>query len=288
LTKISEKKSLYPLLHLTIFVDWYISNLYFSNRELNMFIIIALIIALIIIVVVVSAIQQHKEKLDQEKRTKAAKQKAIIDETEELLLSLANLPSSPALIEILNNRSLNAAKSMTQIMPENKQLTKRVQEMEARLNANKGNSASTGEQNFTLPDNEQHLVGILQCIKKLRVTLKSEQSKGNLDAQTFTQEDLKLGAIQLKIGVESLQKRGNMAHEKEMLGSARQYFEKALQTLSESPVQTEYCKAKRDEIQNTLSEITSSLKNANAKDAAKKAKDEEDDLDLLFQPKKKW
>lgn len=251
-------------------------------------IIIALIIALIIIVVVVNAIQQHKEKLEQEKRAKVAKQKAIIDETEELIVSLANLPNNPTLIEILNNRSLSAAKTMAQIMPENKAITKRVQEMEARANASKGSTASTGEQSFNLPDNEQHLVGILQCIKKLRVTLKSEQAKGNLDAQTFTQEDHKLSAMQLKIGVESLQKRGNMAHQKEMLGSARQYFEKALQTISESPVQTDYCRSKREEIESTLEEITSSLKNTNAKDAAKKAKAEEDDLDLLFQPKKKW
>jgi len=252
-------------------------------------IIIALIIALIIIVVVVNAIQQHKEKLQQEKRAKAAKQKAIIDETEELLLSLANLPNNPNLVGILNNRSLNAAKTMAKILPENKPLTKRVQEMEARVNASKSNSGQvTSEQVFTLPDNEQNLVSILQCIKKLRVTLKSEQAKGNLDAQTFTQEDHKLAAMQLKIGVESLQKRGMMAYQKEMLGSARQYFEKALQTISESPVQTEYCVNKRNEIENTLEDITSSLKNTNAKDAAKKAKAEEDDLDLLFQPKKKW
>jgi len=253
-----------------------------------MFIIIALIIALIIIVVVVNAIQQHKEKLEQEKRAKVAKQKAIIDETEELIVSLANLPSNPTLIEILNNRSLNAAMAMAKIMPENKTITKRVHEMEARVNASKSSPATTSEQSFNLPDNEQHLVGILQCIKKLRVTLKSEQTKGNLDAQTYSQEDHKLSAIQLKISVESLQKRGNMAHQKEMLGSARQYFEKALQTISESPVQTEYCQTKRVEIESTLEDITSSLKNTNAKDAAKKAKAEEDDLDLLFQPKKKW
>ena len=183
-------------------------------------IIIALIIALIIIVVVVNAIQQHKEKLEQEKRAKAAKQKAIIDETEELLLSLANLPSNPNLVKILNNRSLNAAKTMAKILPDNKALTKRVQEMDARVNASNDNSNQAApEQVFTLPDNEQHLVGILQCIKKLRVTLKSEQTKGNLDAQTFTQEDHKLSAMQLKIGVESLQKRGMMAYQKEMLGS---------------------------------------------------------------------
>jgi len=253
-----------------------------------MFIIIALIIALVIIVVVVNAIQQHKEKQEQEKRAKAAKQKAIIDETEELLLSLANLPSNPNLVAILNNRSLNAAKEMSRVLPDNKALITRIQEMEARAKANKDSGQVASEQSFTLPDNEQNLIAILQCIKKLRLTLKAEQTKGNLDAQTFTHEDQRLSAMQLKIGVESLQKRGMMAHQKEMLGSARQYLEKALLTISESPLQTDYCTSKKAEIQNILEDITSSLKNTNAKDAAKKAKAEEDDLDLLFQPKKKW
>ena len=178
---------------------------------------------------------------------------------------------------------------MAEILPENKQLVARVKEMETRVNASKSNKTeAASEQSFTLPDSEQQLVSVLQCIKKLRITLKSEQSKGNLDPQTFTQEDNKLSAMQLKIGVETLQKRGMIAYQKEMLGSSRQYLEKALQTIAENPIQTEYCTVKKQEISNILEEITSALKNTNAKDAAKKAKSEEDDLDLLFQPKKKW
>jgi predicted RND superfamily exporter protein len=252
-------------------------------------IIIALIIALIIIVIVLTAMQQHKEKMQREKRAKAAKQRAIIDETEELILSIANLPNNPHLVLILNNRSLNAAKSMAKILPEDKLLNKRVRDMEERINTSESNTSyEENEQNFTLPDNEQQLVAALQCIKKLRVILKSEQSKGNLDTQTFAQEDHKLSAMQLKIGVETLQKRGVVAYQKEMLGSARQYLEKALQTISEHPIQTKYCLSKHEEIQSVLEDITSSLNNTNAKDAAKKIKREEDDLDLLFQPKKKW
>ena len=53
-------------------------------------IIVGLIVALIIIVVVVSAIQQHKEKMEAEKRAQVAKQKAIIDETEELVMAMAH------------------------------------------------------------------------------------------------------------------------------------------------------------------------------------------------------
>ncbi|MBL4942047.1 MAG: FeoB-associated Cys-rich membrane protein [Colwellia sp.] len=252
-------------------------------------IIVGLIIALIIFVVVVSAIQQHKEKQEAEKRVKVAKQKAIIDESEALILNLASLPSSPNLVKILNRRSLNAAKIMRELMPNVKAIRSRINEIKARLEAAEDLAANqNSEDSFILPDNEQQILAILQCIKKLRATLKSEQSRGILDAQTFTQEDQRLDAMQLKINIESLTKRGSQAQSKEMLGSARQYFEKALQTLTNHPMKTEYTTTKHAEISAQLIEITDALKITNASDAARKAKDEENELDVLFQPKKKW
>jgi hypothetical protein len=254
-------------------------------------IIIGLFVALIIIVVVVNGIQQHKEKQEQERRARASKQKAIIDETEELIVQLGNLPPNPPINHILNKRSMNAAKTMSKIMPESKPIKKRAQEMKVRVEASEEllkSQAGVQEEKFVLPDNEQQLVAILQCIKKLRLMLKSEQTKGALDPQTFSQQDLRLDSMQLKIGVESLAKRGSKAHSNEMLGSARQYYEKALQTLMDHGTQTEYSQSKRAEIEATLAEITTALQSTNAADAAKKAKDEEDDLDMLFQPKKKW
>jgi len=252
-------------------------------------IIVGLLVALIIFVVIVSAIQQHKEKLEAEKRVRVAKQKAIIDESEELLLNLSNLPSSPNLVKILNRRSLNAAKAMQELMPQVKGIKNRIRELKARLEAAEDLAdTKANDDNFMLPDNEQQILAILQSIKKLRATLKSEQGKGTLDAQTFTQEDQRLDSMQLKINIESLLKRGGQAQSKEMLGSARQYFEKALQTLANHSIKTEYVVAKHAEITTQLSEITDSLKVTNASDAAKKAENEQDELDVLFQPKKKW
>lgn len=252
-------------------------------------IIVGLIITLIIVVVVLSAIQQHKEKQEADKRVKVAKQKAIIDESEELILNLANLPSSPNLMKILNQRSLNAAKEMQELMPGVKGIKSRIKDLTIRFEASDDLASSqNNDDTFRLPDNEQHILAILQCIKKLRATLKSEQSKGILDAHTFTQEDQRLDMMQLKINIESLVKRGSQAQSKEMLGSARQYFEKALQTLANHPIKTEYTVTKNAEITIQLAEITESLKSTNASDAAKRAKNEEDELDILFQPKKKW
>ena len=253
-------------------------------------IIVGLIIALIVIVVVVTSIQQHKEKLDAEKRIKVAKQKAIIDESEELVMSVADLPNNPNIVKILNVRSLNAAKAMQELMPEVKGIKKRVQELSSRLKASEelAKSQAGTDDNFTLPDNEQQLVSMLQSIKKSRMLLKSEQNKGALDAQVFTTEDKRLAALQLQINIESLIKRGTQAFNKEMLGSARQYFEKALQSLSSSTVKNDYVTAKQAEVSQKLEEITNGLKNTNAKDAATKAKSEENEMDILFQPKKKW
>ena len=250
-------------------------------------IIIGLIVLLIVGVVVINGVQQHKAKQEQEKRGKTAKFKAIIDESEQLIANLTHLPASPVLVNIINTRSLNAAKAMLQLSPSVKATKQKIQELETTISSTNDTTQGSDE-NFTIPDNEQQLVGILQTIKKLRIMLKSEQSKGSIEAQVYSQQDLRLDAMQLKIGVESIINRGQKAYSKEMLGSARQYFEKALQTLTSHPHQSEYTKTKRAEIEDKLEEITTALKVTNAQDAAKKAKDEEDDLDMLFQPKKKW
>ncbi len=174
-------------------------------------------------------------------------------------------------------------------MPEVNGLKKKINDLKSRLEAAEDLAASqNNETNFILPDNEKQILVTLQCIKKLRAILKSEQSKGALDPSTYTQEDQRLDAMQLKINIESLVKRGGRGPIKEMFGSARQYFEKALQTLSNHAKKTEYTVAKEAEITALLEEITESLKITNASDAARKAKSEEDELDILFQPKKKW
>lgn len=252
-------------------------------------IVVVLIVFLVIAVVVFNGIQQHKEKLEAEKRAKLAKQKAIIDESEELLMAISILPPSINVNKILQKRSLNAVKNMVDIAPESREYKKRATEFETRLNAtNEQAQSPLADDTFILPDNDQQLVQILQCIKKLRIVLKSEQAKGQLSSNEFMQEDVRLESYQLKINVESLIKRGNAAQSKDMVGSARQYYEKALKVVSDHPRRSDYLMQKKAELEGILEEITNALKSSNAEDRAKKEKDEQDDLDVLFQPKKKW
>ncbi len=253
-------------------------------------ILISIIVVLIIFVVVVTAIQQHKEKLEAEKRINVARQKAIIDEDEELILSLTNLPPNPGINKILNLRSLNAVKAIKALTPEKKSLNSLIKDLTSRIQLAQDtmDKTTSTENKFTLPDNEKQTIVILQCVKKLRVVLKSERNKGVISPELFKKEDQYLEIIQLKINVESLMNRGMQAKNKQMIGSARQYYEKALLTLSKSPSTNEYITKKKAEIGTLLTSLAKSLKSVNAQDAATKAKSEENELDIIFQPKQKW
>lgn len=251
-------------------------------------IVIVLIIALVIIAIMLNAVQQQKEKQAAERRAEVAKQKLVIDETEEVLLNAANIPMSKNLIMLLQKRIYDAIRTMAELMPESKELRVRMEEAKSRIESPDPNAQDSSGEALVLPDNDKQIIGLVQGIKKLRAVVRSEHSKGKLDPQVFINEDKRLERLQLRINVESLIKRGRGARSTGMVGSARQYFEKALATIAAQTSNDEYVQTKRAELEQFLTEITNELKNANADDRRKKQEAEKDDLDVLFAPKKKW
>lgn len=248
-------------------------------------IIIVLIVALIVIALWVSAVQQHKEKQEVERRKELTKQKAIIEETEEALMNSANIPLSENVIRALQRRCYEALNAMVKHSPNSKALKSRMNEAKEKLSAQvQGNS----NDNLSLPSNDKQLVSLIQGIKKLRIIMRSEHSKGRVDSQVFAAEDKRLEKLQLRINIESQIKRGLSARSASMVGSARQYFEKAYATLSAVTYSDEYVNTKRQEVEGYLEEISTELKASNATALKKKAEAEQDDLDVLFAPKKKW
>lgn len=235
----------------------------------------------------VNAVQQHKEKQENERRAQIARHKAIIDETETILMNAANVPLSVKTIIILLSRILNALRDTYALQPDIQGLKQRIDETASRIDNMNPEDGSQDELS-QLPDAEKQLIALIQGIKKLRSVLRSEHSKGKIDTQQFIIEDKRLERMQLKINVETSVKRGLKARSTNMLGSARQYFEKAIITLEGQTNPDEYVQSKLEEVQSYLREITAELKSTNARDVSKKRKDEEDDLDILFAPKKKW
>lgn len=251
-------------------------------------IVIILIVSLIVIAIVLNAVQQHKEQVEAEKRAELAKQKSIIDETEDALSAAAYMPVSQQLVMILHKRVQNALKAQYEINPKAIDIKQRMQDADERSNSINLDQPPPSEDAFVLPDNDKQIILYIQGIKKLRMLLRSEHSKGKVDTHVFMEEDKRLDRLQLRVNVETLQKRGRTAFQGGMLGSARQYFEKAIAALNAQPEQTEYINSKRAEIQQQLSVIQDNLRNANAADRAKRRDAERADLDELFAPKKKW
>ncbi|CAM4398040.1 hypothetical protein [Pseudoalteromonas ostreae] len=248
-------------------------------------IIIMLIVALIVIALWVSAVQQHKEKQETERRKDLTKQKKIIEESEDVLVNNANIPMSEHIVRILQRRIYDALAAMVQLSPNSKELKNRLKEAKDRL----GDSINTANlENLVLPDNDKQLIALIQGIKKVRAVLRSEHSKGKVDSQIFTAEDKRLEKLQLRINIESQIKRGLSARSANMVGSARQYFEKAYATVSAVAYSDDYITTKRQELEGYLETISTELKASNATALKKKVEQEQDDLDVLFAPKKKW
>ncbi len=248
-------------------------------------IIIMLIVALIVIALWVSAVQQHKEKQEAERRKELTKQKKIIEEAEDVLLNSSNIPMSENTLRIIHRRIYDALTSMVQLSPNSKELKSRLSAAKQRLaDPIEANNSDT----LVLPDNDKQLISLIQGIKKLRAVLRSEHGKGKVDSPVFLAEDKRFEKLQLRINVESQIKRGISARSANMVGSARQYFEKALATLTSVNYSDEYVNSKRQEVEGYLETISSELKASNATSRKKKAEQEQDDLDVLFAPKKKW
>lgn len=249
-------------------------------------IIIILIVLLIISAIFINAFQQHRAKLEAERRAELAKQRTIIDETENVLMACGSMPVSQRLLQILQSRILSSLKIVNELSPtaDSKQ---RISDAEQR---NKDMDLEENQQvsDFQLPDNDKMIIQYIQAVKKLRVVLRSEHSKGKIDTKTYVEEDRLLERLQLKTNVETLNRRGQAALQVNMLGSARQYFEKARAALENQSQPDEYVRSRLAVIKEQLHNIQDNLKNANAQDRLKKKEAERDELDELFAPKKKW
>ena len=157
-------------------------------------IIIILIVVLLIAAIFINAMQQHRAKADSERRADLAKQRAVIDETKNVILACSNMPISGRMLQILDNRVLGALKTVNELggTPETKQKLANAEQKSASQNPD---SVSANE--FVLPDNDKLIIQYIQAVKKLRILLRSEHSKGKVESKVFYDEDKQLERLQM-------------------------------------------------------------------------------------------
>lgn len=254
--------------------------------------IMVLIGGLLFLVIGINVVQQQKERAEAERRAELTKQRAIIDETEEILSQVSMFPCSSQIILVLYKRvrdALKIAKGMAGAQ---------VADYERRLNDISGQvtNLSSGAKNappiegFRLPDNDKQVLVLVQLLKKLKTILRAEHNKGKVSMAVFSEEEGRIDSLQLRINVESMLSRAKMSCEAKQHGTAKQMVTKAMSTLQAIKAQTPndpFIGRKVDEAKAMLAEIAEAQKESAQVVVAPQGKEEEE-IDVLFQPKKKW
>jgi len=253
-------------------------------------IIISLVVLLLFVVIGYNIVQQYKQKLEAERRNAVSKQRAVISEVDELLLNATRMPFSKSLLLILQNRIRNALVLMLKTGA-NAAVKDHLKNTDAQIQQINTNYTPPDESIFRTPENDKEALALLQVTKKIRAVLRSEHAKGKINTPIFVTEDRRLEIMQLKINIENGVKRIQEAQLSKQFGSANQMINKLLKILQNIPDKDSYLDKKQAQLSAIKDEIKTDLvKNSDDELAAIKAKEDEknNDLDVLFQDKKKW
>ncbi|QUN07044.1 hypothetical protein KDN34_06310 [Shewanella yunxiaonensis] len=253
--------------------------------------VLVLIGALLLLVIGINTLQQQKQRAEALRRTELARQRAILEETEEVLANTGMFPCTSHTNLVLYKRIKEAAQQAKMLCNTSQKADyeRRVLDLNGMIESmQKAPSQQPSIENFRLPDNDRQILVLVQTLKKLKAIIRDEHNKGKMDPNVFANEENRINSLQLRINVESMLSRARSACYLKQYGSSRQMVTKALGTLNTIKAQTPtdpFITKKVEEAKLLLEEINSALKLAQP--SAPKAKDE-DDIDLLFQPKKKW
>jgi hypothetical protein len=251
-------------------------------------VIIILIVSLVLLGVIMNAFQQHKNKIETERKAELSKQKGIIDNTEAVLISADQIPISQRIVFIMRQRILAAIKVAKSMGDKTIGSNASVKMAEDSLKAIDVNRPPPSEDSFQLPQGDKQVIQFIRSIKTLRSFLRSEFKKNRIESRVFLAEDKLLERLQLRANVETLMRRGDTAIKNDQLGSARQCLEKAIGALAAQSNQDEFITFKKAQLEEQLLNLSSNLKSVNSRDVANKEKSEKNHLDELFAQKKKW
>ena len=129
---------------------------------------------------------------------------------------------------------------------------------------------------------------MLQLAKKMRAVLRVEHNKGKIDPQGFAQEDRRLELMQLKINIANLLKRAMDAQIQGQYGTCRQLYTKGLGALANVTDKDPYLLAREEDMRQGMRQLEEHLQQHSEKELQNIKDKEADELDVLFQPKKKW
>jgi superoxide dismutase len=243
--------------------------------------------ALLFLVIAYNIMQQYKQKQEADRRVLMTRQKLIIDESDELLLNASRLPYSKLLVLLLQNRILDALRAITVVNPSLNSVRQRIQDVTAQITYVQEHYQANEESAFRTPDSDRQALQMLQLVKKIRAVVRIEHNKGKIDPQAFVAEDRRLELLLLKVNIANLIQRTLDARVQRQFGSAKQMLTKGITTLAAIHDKDAWLVAREEEMRLAMREMADQQEQANQKELDQ-LNEKKDDLDVLFQPKRKW
>jgi len=254
-------------------------------------IIFGLIALLLFVLIGYNMIEQYKQKAEAERRIMMSKQRAIITEVDELLLTATKIPFTKSLLLIMQNRIRNALLTMVNLFPSTPAIREHLTNTDSQIKQIRENYTTPDSNNFITPDDNKEALALLQATKKIRAVLRSEHAKGKISTDIFVAEAQQIEMMQLKINLENSIKRINESKAAQQFGSANQMINRVLKAIDSVPTKDNYLQNKEQQLKQYAEEIQSHLvktSNEELQAMQKKESENKNDLDALFAERKKW
>lgn len=252
---------------------------------MNIPLIVSLFLGLLIVVISFTTYSQNRQRKELLKKHEIVKLTSVIRSTEELISNLEFLPLSKDLLITLHKRNINALKELGQLDHSKKNFTaNRIENINQQLQTIEKDFVNSDISAFKIPQNDQEAVRVLKILRRVKTILKSEHAKGTIRPQSFVNEIKRIEYIKIRINLENVLKRSADSLLHHQPGTAIQLLQRGLVLIKDK--NDPLCNKYREKINTSLQQIKYTA--TKEKNAAVEELNKKDELDELFQPKKKW
>lgn len=228
---------------------------------MNTTIICIIIVGLLFLTFACHTLFRYIKQTESTVKHEITKNLSIIAATQELQRFTTYLPyKSYALGHCLNNRLVEAAQAIIDVDSENPIALDALQEANTVMQNLKIIRESAGNEdnlsNWKFSGGDKKALAFLKFIKRLKTTLKTEHSKGNIDTAQFQDELDRLDGLRTKINIENAKKMAQQAAKQSDYAGAAQILRKGI-AYAENRID-QYAINPLTELKQMLDEVTTS------------------------------
>lgn len=245
---------------------------------------IFIIILLVFVIIAYMLYSDYQVQQEMDKKLLISRQKNIIDETDDILMNVTQIPFSNRMIVILQNRILSSLQIIATVQ-NSIQVQQRIKDMSSQIEITK--TSPSRDTQFAPPANADQSLKMIRTMRRLRQILRKEFNRGRISKNDFVDEDKVLEINIYKIQFSNLLNNIEEALTNNQNGTARDLIKGGLGSLNKLQFRDAWLEGVKNHLEEILARINSEAEKRHEQEMANE-KAKENDIDILFMPKKKW